>query len=78
MPLTITDKTDIKLPCPLCGGTNGVMIYTNMLESADTDLFSCGGCDGSFGIDHVNELVAGAARWEAIVRWIDTVPVLEE
>jgi len=59
----------VSLPCPLCGSTDASI----SLVLTDGD-FHCHQCEANFTQDDVRSLIAGAKRWERVLKWCHEMP----
>jgi len=54
--------------CPYCGEEGSVRIYVH-----DVTEFSCGNCDAEWDAAKLRDLFA---RWEKLLKWVETAPVV--
>lgn len=65
----------IRLPCPMCGDEEADISVDLAHLDLECGQFHCNGCTKDFGRDRIRDIVR---KWQPVLDWIDTVPVIED
>jgi hypothetical protein len=59
-----------QLPCPKCGADATVSVYLDELA-----VFHCCDCDEDVTREEIEDVIR---RWQRVLSWLDTAPLMEE